>query len=300
MSHYQISQQTAPKPNNDVYEGGLVRPNEDAIRTRAISDYGQLAALADGAGGEGLFAAEWAKALLQRLPQQPFTSLETLNQWIGQWWKIGFYDEMEAKAKQATGAHASFALKKFYDEGSLATLLAAWLPQNTQKPIVWRAYGDSMLFHYQPQLGKLSLLLPWQQTPDGLEGWPRLLNWATDTVHEDQWGTGELHLQASEYLLMASDGIGMAIWAKYLATNSILDAHQEGGKLHALMQKAEASIPFNDWMQSLLLATSDLESFQQWGEQAYLDGQMPRDDFSLIAIRNPKEINETLSSQDTI
>ena len=116
--------------------GGI---NEDAAL--ATSDY---IAVSDGAGGGGLFADKWSQYLIQNLPSEPVTDFKGLDKWIDGIWEP-FYNDCESKAKKEGGLF----LKKFYDEGSFATLVAVW------KSVQWISYGDSVAFCYDFKTGLL-------------------------------------------------------------------------------------------------------------------------------------------------
>ena len=80
-------------------------------------------AVSDGAGGCGLFADEWSQYLIEQLPKnKPITSFTELDEWVDSIWE-SFYNEHEEKAKQGDG----ILLNKFYNEGSCATIAAAWI-----------------------------------------------------------------------------------------------------------------------------------------------------------------------------
>lgn len=90
--------------------------NEDAALARE-----NLIAVSDGAGGGGLFAERWSRYLLDNLPATPIETAEELDHWLEQIWEP-FYNRCETDATQLGG----MALEKFYDEGSFATIAAAW------------------------------------------------------------------------------------------------------------------------------------------------------------------------------
>ena len=106
-------------------------------------------AVSDGAGGCGLFADEWSEYLVKHLPKdKPVISFKELDEWVDGIWET-FYNEHEEKAKQGDG----ILLNKFYNEGSCATIAAAW--KIHEKVAKWMAYGDSVVFHYSFQTGVL-------------------------------------------------------------------------------------------------------------------------------------------------
>lgn len=114
--------------------------NEDAGRNFS-QECATFIAVSDGAGGCGVYAGEWSQYLMRRLPFIPIASFEDFDKWIGSIWEK-FYTEHERKALEADGIF----LNKFYTEGSLATVAAAW--KVTADRWRWISYGDSVVFHY--------------------------------------------------------------------------------------------------------------------------------------------------------
>ena len=119
-----------PKLNDNI-------PNEDSF---CKSD--NLIAVSDGAGGCGLFAREWSKYLIRHIPKKRvITCFAEFDKWVDGIWEA-FYNEYEAVAKAGDGIF----LSKFYNEGSCATVAAAWRVSDSE--CRWVAYGDSVVFHY--------------------------------------------------------------------------------------------------------------------------------------------------------
>lgn len=111
---------------------------------------GRLLAVADGAGGGGLYADLWAQYLIEHLPTEAgFANAEALDGWLSGIWEE-FYNACERQAQQS----GSFYLNKFYDEGSFSTLAALW--RVSPRSYYWVAYGDSVAFHYSRRRGTLS------------------------------------------------------------------------------------------------------------------------------------------------
>lgn len=110
--------------------------NEDAAMARK-----GCIAVSDGAGGGGVFAERWSRYLLKNLPSRPITSFNELDAWVDGIWEP-FYNDCETDAK----ARGGLFLEKFYDEGSFATLAAAW--KTGEREWQWMTYGDSVVFCY--------------------------------------------------------------------------------------------------------------------------------------------------------
>lgn len=117
--------------------------NEDAAIAKK-----NVIAVSDGAGGGGVFAERWSKYLLKSLPTSPICSFKELDAWVDSIWEP-FYNECEDEAKKRGGLF----LEKFYDEGSFATLAAAWKVSDTEWK--WMTYGDSVVFCYDKKDGTI-------------------------------------------------------------------------------------------------------------------------------------------------
>jgi hypothetical protein len=117
--------------------------NEDAAIAKK-----NMIAVSDGAGGGGVFADRWSKYLLMKLPASPISSFKELDAWVDSIWEP-FYNECEIEAKERGGLF----LEKFYDEGSFATIAAAWKTSETEWK--WMTYGDSVVFCYDKNTGLL-------------------------------------------------------------------------------------------------------------------------------------------------
>ena len=109
--------------------------NEDSVFAKS-----SCIAVADGAGGGGVFAERWSQYLLNNLPENPITTFEQLDQWVDHIWEP-YYNECEELAKSMGGG---MLLSKFYDEGSFSTLASIWQSDK----IHWTTYGDSVAFCY--------------------------------------------------------------------------------------------------------------------------------------------------------
>lgn len=120
--------------------------NEDAAIAKK-----NVIAVSDGAGGGGVFAERWSKYLLKKLPSSPISLFKELDAWVDIIWEP-FYNECETDAKKRGGLF----LEKFYDEGSFATLAAAWKTGDAEWK--WMTYGDSVVFCYDKDSDNLNYL----------------------------------------------------------------------------------------------------------------------------------------------
>lgn len=117
----------------------IAKPNDHAPNEDAVFCSPQCIAVSDGAGGCGLYADKWSRYLIEQLPKDaPLCSFTELDEWLDGIWEA-FYDEHEELAKMGDG----ILLNKFYNEGSCATIAAAWATKPGQ--CQWMAYGDSVV-----------------------------------------------------------------------------------------------------------------------------------------------------------
>lgn len=173
--------------------------NEDSVRATD-----KVLVVSDGAGGGGIYADRWSQYLADNVPETPITTFDELNAWIDVKWKP-FYDEYEAIAKQKGG----LVLKKFYDEGSFATLAAIWPEKQSAK---WMTYGDSVVFCYDWNLHTL------QYSPINLTDFanPPYLVSTIDELQPQGFKSGEFAVNEHCWLFVASDALSHFILCAYM------------------------------------------------------------------------------------
>lgn len=175
------------------FEDGLV--NEDAALARA-----GMIAVSDGAGGGGLFADKWSRYLVEHLPDEPIEDYPSFDKWIDGIWEP-FYNDCEEKAE----AEGGMLLNKFYDEGSFATLVAAW---DTGQ---WMSYGDSVAFCYDRTTGRLQhsfgRIADFNQPP-------YLVN-CKDPTDENGFKSGTFETDEESIVFAASDALAHYILMMY-------------------------------------------------------------------------------------
>jgi len=182
-------------------EAPVYTDNEDAWR--ADSETG-VWAVADGAGGTGIYAGEWAEHLVQQVPALPFQGLNGLAHWLDTGWG-SFFDTYQPQAQ------LNYLIdRKFMGEGSSATL--ATLHQQADR-VHWMVYGDAVALCFSPATGEL-----WAANPDirQFEAAPYLLNWlslpSSDGFQAGVW----LHQSGQQYALL-SDALGQFVLMAYAA-----------------------------------------------------------------------------------
>lgn len=173
--------------------------NEDAALARR-----GLVAVSDGAGGGGVFAERWSKYLLKKLPDAAITSFAAFDGWIDGIYEA-FYNESEKDAK----ARGGLFLEKFYDEGSFATLAAAWRTSGNEWQ--WLTYGDSMVFCYHRSTDVFEYSTMWLTDFDN----PPYLISLIDPLQEDGFKHGSFHTGEDAIVFAASDALAHYVLMMY-------------------------------------------------------------------------------------
>jgi hypothetical protein len=271
---YKITRRAVPKP--------LQSTSEDATFIRGDS----LMAVADGAGGVGIFAGEWAAYLLENLPETPFLNCDDFILWTSQLWEA-FYQRIDAMPL------ASEVKSKFLEEGSLATLAVAWLRHAEDRTIAdVFIYGDSAVILYDPAANVLRAL------PDDLLTYtsnPYLINWKHDPTPEGFRKT-TLEVHPGQDLLIVSDAIAQYLLLSFAVLQTDSDwATQLAGirqtlpdhRIHALVENMiAADTGDRNFLQSvwlpLLEAMESEAAFKTWTDELYQRGVMVADDYSAV------------------
>lgn len=173
-------------------EAPLYADNEDAAHA---DDPANVWAVADGAGGTGIFVGEWAQYLVQRVSAQPFADLNDLSNWLDGHW-MSFFDRYWPRAEADP-----FINYKFMYEGSGATL--ATLHQRDNQ-LHWLVYGDAVVVQYQPTTDTLIAANPDLRQ---FESAPYLLNWL-DFPKADGMQSGVWPHQPGQQYALLTDTLG--------------------------------------------------------------------------------------------
>ena len=182
----------------------IVKPEPNTINEDAVLARNGCIAVADGAGGGGMFAERWSRYLLDHLPPTPITTFEQLDQWIDGIWEP-YYNDCEKMAKAMGG----MVQKKFYDEGSFSTLAAMW---HCDDKVLWTTYGDSVAFCYDRKTGNLQFSissLAKFNTP------PYLIS-CKDPLHEEGFAQGEYEYSSQNIYFVTSDALAHYIIMMYM------------------------------------------------------------------------------------
>ena len=260
----------------------IAKINDTVANEDAFFSSPQCIAVSDGAGGCGLFADEWSKYLIDKLPKdRPITTFAELDEWVDGFWEA-FYDEHEQRAKCGDGIF----LNKFYNEGSCATVAAAWLlPDNRCR---WMAYGDSVVFHYSRKTGMLEH--SFTRLAD-FSNPPRLVS-CKDPLDEEGFRSGVFAQDASSVIFVASDALSHYILMMY-ELSKCHDYREELAEEYlkqssnSQLQKAAETVSFDfgkDVVEKLLHASENECSFKKHIEHLYEKSLIDMDDFTFVWI----------------
>ena len=254
--------------------------NEDAALART-----NVIAVSDGAGGGGVHAECWSRYLLDNLPETPLTRFAELDAWIDGIWE-SFYKTCEEKAKQQGGMF----LDKFYDEGSFATLAAAW--RVSDEECRWMTYGDSVVFCYDKSTGLL------QHSFTRLADFnkpPFLIN-SKDPLNENGFRTGIFRTSSSCTVFAASDALSHAILALYEISRQRMGNTEFDEELdEAINLRTKNStflkvmsglrhVNFHKRIVKLTNACKDETSFKNIVKKMKVEGILGIDDYSLAVL----------------
>lgn len=250
--------------------------NEDAVMARS-----SLVAVADGAGGGGVFAERWSEYLLTHLPDKPFASFEQLDNWIERIWEP-FFNSCERIAKQRNDG---MLLSKFYEEGSFSTLAAIWISDK----IRWATYGDSVAFHYDFSSGILQFSFP--HLSDFSH--PPFLISCKDPLDEKGFRCGEFEAGEKSAFFVTSDALAHYIMMMYMVSKqndyrNELDAVLKSHSRNAIYVETALSmqaIHFDDVVRKLCNCLSNKGNFNRHLAKLRRLHLLAIDDYSFAAIR---------------
>lgn len=252
--------------------------NEDAWRA---DDERGIWAVADGAGGTGIYAGEWAQHLVQHVPDGSFGQLTDLAHWLDRHWAT-FFTTYQSQAQ------TDYLIDhKFMTEGSCATL--ATLHQRTGD-FYWLVYGDAVALCYTPVTGELRAANPDLRQ---FESAPYLLNWLAAPSPEGFRAGHWTHEAGQQYALL-SDTLGQYLLMAYAALHGDLELLRALARQPtALSNQAQAHL--DHWSdgatnfgesvwQPLYRALSDPESFLLYTQQLRAQNLLRADDHTCIFI----------------
>lgn len=253
--------------------------NEDAVMARD-----KVIAVSDGAGGGGVYAERWSRYLLENLPNEPIGSFAELDGWVERIWEP-FYNEHEEMAKREGGMF----LSKFYDEGSFATLIAAW--RVSERECRWMSYGDSVVFCYDMATGELRH--SFTRLAD-FNNPPYLIS-CKDPLNADGFRGGSFKISSRSMVFAASDTLAHYIIMMYRVANR--DVYGDEVSEAVSMQTKDSNfikaamalkrIDFQrDVVEKLVGCVKNKGNFKRFVEAKVRDGLMGYDDYSLVVMGN--------------
>lgn len=253
--------------------------NEDAVVARE-----NVIAVSDGAGGGGVYAERWSRYLLEHLPDEPIGSFAELDAWVEQIWEP-FYNEHEKMAKRQGGMF----LSKFYDEGSFATLVAAW--RVSESECKWMSYGDSVAFCYDMATGEL------QHSFTRLADFnkPPYLISCKDPLNAEGFRCGCFKVSPQSVVFAASDTLAHYIIMMHRVANrdvygdEVSEAVNMQTKDSNFIKAAMALKRINfqrDVVEKLVGCAQNEANFKRFIEAKVRKGLMGYDDYSLAVMGN--------------
>lgn len=255
--------------------------NEDSVIVKS-----NMIAVSDGAGGGGLFADKWSSYLLSKLPETPIRNYLELENWIDSIWEE-FYNEYEEIAKALGGVE----LDKFYNEGSLATLVVIWFYDNY---IHWLTYGDSTFFMYDFEAKKLSSniksLLEYNNPP-------YLIN-CNEPLEKDGVSVGEVEKRNNCVYFCASDALSHYILSSYMIsrqeefgehlTSAISSKSKNSNFINAILQSDTLDFE-KDVIIKLLNCSKNRGNFKKHVLKLQREGKIAVDDYSICFMYDDKK-----------
>ena len=276
------------KSNNDVFEKGIQRANED------YWDYkDKVVAISDGAGGVGIMADKWAQELVDNIPNLPFKSPKDIDTWVSGFWEV-FYEKYSKVL-----ADDPWKIKKFEDEGSLATLSAIW--EVGENEFIYQSYGDSALFIYNNKTGVLKI----QDNIESINYFgthPYLINWKTEEHTPEGFYEQKISLKEDEELILATDGIAMYLFGAYMMySNSNTDEVTESKMLKILEYLSDNPIEdFKEFISEFKNSLASEKIFKAFTDDLYNNKFLTNDDYTLVWIENVDNLDVVIKERKDI
>ncbi len=264
--------QSIVKANNDVYDNGIHRPNEDAIKIEK-----SILAISDGAGGIGILADLWSQELVDYVPNKPFSKAEEIDDWLGAFWE-DFYEVNKHKLQSDP-----WKIDKFDNEGSLATLSVLWeLSRNT---FVYQSYGDSALFIFNRKTKGLRIQDNLKSV-NSFDTSPPLINWQNEKHDSKDFYQQEFKLKSNEIIILATDGIAMYLHGAYLASNKLIKEDVVNTKMQKIVDYYTTNpiVDFNKWLQELRKSLKKEERFRNLTNDWYKNKALDNDDYTMAFV----------------
>ncbi len=290
-----ILAQSCPKPDNDIYDNGKIRQNEDVF----VINYHEntLFAVSDGAGGSGIFASDWAKTLLENLPKEVFKNVEDLDAWIGEFWEEFYHKQQDFIQKMEDKFLQSLVKTKFQEEGSNATLLSVWIEAENKINCV--TFGDSTFILYDKETKKCEFFV--YNSLEEYENNPFLLNFLHETPKQGFFKK-EFQISNQKTLYLVTDAVAQYLHCAYLAQENPKLLAEISQKPLKISQKAKTFLEelekfknqeentnfnanfFENILKNLNAHLENQESFENFLNNEYQKGLILRDDYTCVML----------------
>ena len=280
-----IRSQTCTKYLHKEDQEEANRQNEDAFFVSNFDlkhNKNLKIALSDGAGGMGLFAADWSKQLVDNLPNEPFENVESVSNWIGTFWEQ-FYDRYSQKAEKL----GSDFQNKFFEQGSAATLIALWEKENRFE---WVIYGDSCISIFSKnEIDNTFEMFPYS-LPSQFYGYPYLINVQEECLQEG-FEKGSFENENVNFIILTSDALSLYILLKVWQVEKkeefekLTVENSKIGNLASKIDEIEKPISTNDFLENLWEIMESKESFEKWCYEKYNLGVLESDDYTCVIIK---------------
>ncbi|WP_338761019.1 hypothetical protein WAF17_14675 [Bernardetia sp. ABR2-2B] len=280
-----IRSQTCAKYIHEEDQKEANRQNEDAFciyNSDSKSDKNLKIALSDGAGGMGLFAADWSKQLVDNLPNEPFENVESVSNWLGTFWEQ-FYDRYSQKAAKLGSDYQN----KFFEQGSAATLVGLWEKETVFE---WVTYGDSCISVFsKSSIDNTFQMFPYS-LPSQFSTYPHLIN-VQEECQQEGFLKGSFEKENVDFILLTSDALSLYILLRVWQTEKKEEFKKltlENSKIGHLANKInelEEVISANDFLENLWKITESKESFEKWCYEKHKSGVLENDDYTCVIVK---------------
>ena len=251
-------------------------PNEDSYFCNE-----DFVAISDGAGGCGVFSDKWSNYIVNKLPvKSPIKNFRDFDKWFDSICD-NFYISYEEKAKKVD----PMFLKKFYQEGSYATIAAIWRVSGSECRYI--AYGDSVIFHYNYDTKEL------KHSFTKLEDFsnpPYLVNYI-EPLNETAFSAGSFPLNNSSIVFAATDSLSHYILMMYMLShrehyadqiNDILNKKLPNSQLLSIALTQQ--INYNDIINELISSIDNEKTFETLIKRLYSQGIIDTDDYTIVVL----------------
>ncbi len=290
-----IHAQTCTKYLHEEDQKEAYRQNEDAFcvynsdSKSNKNDKNLKIALSDGAGGMGLFAADWSRQLVDNLPNEPFENIESVSNWLGAFWEQ-FYDRYSQKAAKLGRDYQN----KFFEQGSAATLVGLW---EKETHFEWVTYGDSCISVFskssidneKDKNENTFQMFPYS-LPSQFSGYPHLIN-VQEECQQEGFLKGSFEKENVSFILLTSDALSLYILLKAWQTEKKEEFEKltlENSKIGHLANKInelEEVISVNDFLENLWEIAESKETFEKWCYEKHKLGVLESDDYTCVIVK---------------